>query len=226
MIGTRKLGAQPVRVLQVLGRRVLGPLVGRLCRKQHGPALIAPEAANPSKFPPWPEAKTGRSAGTDADPSQQLASTALRSSPSLRRCALRLSLRGWCCCRDTTPLSQRFARATAPSSSSTERRCFQPVVVASRGDAGFHPGRCPIQQQRHATGCAAATPNSRSFWAAPACWRRRRVLPAPETYGPTCTFQAHPTPNPTRCSSDEVYPQSAGFHPGPEAGVPEQAALA
>jgi len=50
---------------------------------------------NPTELPPWPEPKTGRSAGLHTHPASKLVSTAPRPGPFLRGCALRSSLRCW-----------------------------------------------------------------------------------------------------------------------------------
>jgi hypothetical protein len=88
----------------------------------------------------------------------------------------------------TTLEGHRFARATALPQL-VHRVPVEPVVIASRWRAGFHPRSSPTAAASRRSPCAAATsrapPRSRSVWRAPACWRCRSSALLPETYGPT-----------------------------------------
>jgi hypothetical protein len=117
---------------------------------------------NPTELPPQPEPKTGRSAETDTDP--------LSIVPPLR-VLLQIDPPA-----DRPPfLAALSPRAAASFVASTERPCFNPMVVTSREKAGFHPAR--LTQRRQATALHAlprlptAPSTSRSVWSAPACGR-------------------------------------------------------
>jgi hypothetical protein len=201
---------------------------------------------NPTELPPRPEPKTGRSVGLHTHPASKLVSTAPRPGPFLRGCALRSFLRCWCSCRWTTPLGHRFPACNGPPAAPAPS-----APAPTRGDSiplegrltppgrwlrfGGGPGstRALITHRAAASRrspCAAATsrapPRSRSVWSAPACWRCRTTARLPQTYCPSPIFQARSKPDPIGCSPDYIYPQRAGFQPGPWVGEPEKAASA
>ncbi len=92
-----------------------------------------------------------------------------------------------------------FLRAPALLQLALRARLRQPVRIASRWRAGFHPRSPHTAAASRRSPCAATTVNgaseSRSVWNAPACGRCRGVLPRLQTYPPA--LSAKPMPRPT-----------------------------
>jgi hypothetical protein len=69
------------------------------------------------------------------------------------------------------------------------------------------------------TPCAAAAPPGASELAqrleCASLERCRTTALVLETFCPSSIFQARSTPDPIHWSADDIYPQRAGFHPGP-----------
>jgi len=147
---------------------------------------------NPTELPPWPEPKTGRSAGLHTHAPSKLVSTAPRPGPFLYGCALRSSIRYGCSRRQ--PWRATVSRAQRPScSSSSKRPCFHPWRWHPVGGLASTLARLPQRRQAAAVHAPrrfrTASPRSRSVWSAPACWRFRSSALLPETYGPTFASQ-------------------------------------
>ena len=119
--------------------KFLDPLAGRLCGTAGANAGCARRAPNPSKLPPWPQPQTGRPAETDSDP--PCSSQPPRRGPahpstvaySDHACAAGAPADRAACWITVSP------RATALLPLAPRAPLPQPVVIASRGRAGFPP---------------------------------------------------------------------------------------
>ena len=168
--------------------KFLDPLAGRLCGTAGANAGCARRAPNPSKLPPWPQPQTGRSAETDTDP--PCSSHPPRRGPahpstvaySDHACAAGAPADRAACWITVSP------RATALLPLAPRAPLPQPVLIASRGRAGFPPACLPQRRQAAALHTLPRLPTapstSRSVCRAPACWRFRRATARPETHRP------------------------------------------
>ena len=104
----------------------MDPLAGRLCGHSRRQRSVTRGSPNPTKLPPWPEPKTGRSAGTDTDPPCDAPPPPhAPDHPSAVAHSDRPSAAGTP--EAKPPCSATVSRAQRPAcSSSTQHLCFNP----------------------------------------------------------------------------------------------------